>query len=764
MQANQLSSKRGTSLIAGMLLVFTSAPAATLPADAFPTFDSYIKISGQAADITGDKAAYEKRLAQPKNGGAGIEDLHVTKDYGKDVSLVIDGRALSGAEDYLGKLQLTKNEVGSFEMGYKSFRTFYDAIGGFFPLNKQWNAMTPESLHIDRGEFWAAAKWALPNMPEFELKFTDGDRKGKKDNTVWGDSDLTGLPLALSPNPISDVRKMVPSYRDIDETHQNLEGSMKYTLGQTTLNLSLVKEKTDDIDSRYGTRFPGEVIPWSVASLSTTANAATGISPQNAAKAKLSPENWNNQVTFTQTDGMKTDLFGVTAKAVTAFNDKFSVEGGFKYEDLSSDFTGDRPLYTSTPTAVGVVIVPTNNYLNLKGGSKVKAYIGNLSFDWKPTKDALVKLAFRGEDKYTKSNGALTAVTAAVNTTTGVITTTNTDQAFNSRVKEKSLTPALDLRYSGFKDLALYASASVRNVSGDERYVTPTALTVTTIPNGNLAYNGTSEDRTRITVGGNWRACTIFTLRGEVFHKDNTNKYVGYIARSDGFVDAYDLGYKYNGFKLTAIAKPTNGLALTGRYVYQKGKATVTSTAVTGSAAAGFVATTPEYDSMDMTNHMLGGTIDWSPSKQVYVQVNANVVFNVISTIYPRAGITPQVVNSSGTLTASAYDTNNVLHDSNNNYVTGSLLVGAVVTKTDDVQFQYTYYKANNYNPAMAALTMPYGAGAKESIATVGLKHKFSDRCMGNFKLGYCDSKNDTTGGNTNFRGPVGYVSLDFAL
>ena len=64
----------------------------------------------------------------------------------------------------------------------------------------------------------------------------------------------------------------------------------------------------------------------------------------------------------------------------------------------------------------------------------------------------------------------------------------------------------------------------------------------------------------------------------------------------------------------------------------------------------------------------------------------------------------------------------------------------------------------------MAILTMPYGAGAKDSIVTVGLKHKFSDRCMGNFKLGYCDSKNDTTGGNTNFRGPLGYVSLDFAL
>jgi hypothetical protein len=64
----------------------------------------------------------------------------------------------------------------------------------------------------------------------------------------------------------------------------------------------------------------------------------------------------------------------------------------------------------------------------------------------------------------------------------------------------------------------------------------------------------------------------------------------------------------------------------------------------------------------------------------------------------------------------------------------------------------------------MAAYTMPYGAGAKESVVSAGVKHKFSDRCMGNAKVGYYDSKNDTTGGFTNFRGPVAYVSLDFAL
>src|SRR3954470_24422954 len=105
------------------------APAAT---DAFPTSESYIKISGQAASISGDEAAFNKRTQQPANGGAGIEDLHVNKDLSKTTALELDGRALTGSEDYLVRLNVAKTEVGSVEMGYKRFRTFYDGIGGFF--------------------------------------------------------------------------------------------------------------------------------------------------------------------------------------------------------------------------------------------------------------------------------------------------------------------------------------------------------------------------------------------------------------------------------------------------------------------------------------------------------------------------------------------------------------------------------------------------------------------------------------------------------
>ncbi len=716
-----------STLIAGFTLALSGARAAT-PTDAFPTFDSYIKISGQAPSITGDEAAFQKRLQQPQDGGAGIEDLHYTKDYGKDKTVTFDGRALAGSEDYLAKFNVTKNDFGSFEIGYKRFRTFYDGIGGFFPLNGTWLPLKPEDLHVDRGEFWVETKWNVPDQPSVTLRYTNSTRTGQKDTTIWGDTDFTGLPNNVP--PLSPARKLIPSYRDLDEHHQTLEGTVTHTVGKTTYLLTLLGDETNDVDTRYGTRYPGEL----------------KLFPTPASTVLVPSANVNNQVRYYQTDGMSTKTFAITGKTETRFSDKITFETGLSYQLLHSDFIGDRPLYTSTPTAIGAVIAPSDNYLNLSGGSKVKIYRATVGLTFKPTGNFSAKLGLKGEDEYTKGGGSFTSVTAAVNTTTGVVTIAQTPQAEYSRIKEQSLTPALDLNYTGLKDIALYASGSQRIVNGDERYAAPyNPATSPVAPVANLANNDLSRDNARYVIGATWRQSLLLTLRGEVFYKDNTNKSIGYGVNMG---DYYVLSSQFTGLKLTATAKLNPTLSCTTRYIFQKGKAQV----------AGFQPAFPEYDSMDQKNHMISETIDWNPIAQFYLQANASVVYNVIGTVYPRAGTVP------ATATNQSYDANNVLHNSDNNYISANFLAGAVLTKQDDLQIRFTYYRANNYNAALANLTTPYGAAAEETSVTAGVKHKFSDRIFGEAKVGYLDSKNGTTGGNTNFRGPLAYVSLEYAL
>ena len=71
-QSSQLIRRTGLlagavfSLVGISLFADTAAPAgSTLTSDDFPTFSSYVKISGQAPSITGDKAAFQERMRQP---------------------------------------------------------------------------------------------------------------------------------------------------------------------------------------------------------------------------------------------------------------------------------------------------------------------------------------------------------------------------------------------------------------------------------------------------------------------------------------------------------------------------------------------------------------------------------------------------------------------------------------------------------------------------------------------------------------------------
>ena len=729
MHATNLTLRHGVCVIAGLALALGSvgAKAATTAkeADAFPVFDSYIKVGAIGTDLSGNEAAFQKRTGVSKSTSFGIEDLHYTKELDKDTTMTVDGRALYSAEDYLAKLNLSKNEVGSFEAGYKSFRTFYDGAGGFFPTSKLWSAFNPEDLHVDRGEFWVEAKIKRPNTPEFEFSFRDGTRAGKKDSQIWGDSDFTGL--ANNNLPISPTRKLEPSYRKLDEHNQNLEATMRHSVGNTTYSVTLLHEKTDDNDIRYGLKFPGEVKPF----------------PTPATTVLLAPAKVNSTIQYSQADGNETTMKGINGKAETTITDKVKLLTGFKYEDLDGTFTGNRPINTLTPTAIGPVWALTNQYLNLLGTSSVKVYSGLAALEFKPVPALFAKVGVSGEEKRTQMSGSFTNVTTAVNTTTGVVTTTQTPQFEFSRVKEKSVTPALDLSYTGIKSVTLYFTGSKQFVSGDERYSTP--FNPATASNGTLANNSLDDSHEKLNLGFNWTQSSLLTVRGEVFRKDHANQSIGYNA---GAGSHFDLGYKFEGFKLTGIVKPTAQLSFTTRYVYQKGTAEV----------AGILPLFPTYGSMKVDNHMFGETIDWNPCKQFYAQANINIVYNVIKTLDGRGGI------NAATATAIAYDADAIVANSNNNYITASIVAGAVLTKEDDLQLRFSYYKADNYNPWVAYEAMPYGAGAKEVSISAGLKHKFSDRLLGNVKLGYFDSKNDTTGGNTNFKGPLAYVSLDYAL
>lgn len=738
-----------------VLTAFTLAAAAPSLAadntDAFPKFESYIKISGQAPSISGSEASFARRLQQPKNGGAGIEELHFTKELANEQTLTVDGRALAGSEDYLGKLHLTKTEVGSAEIGYKRFRTFYDGVGGFFPVTGSFQTLNPRDLYLDRGEFWAEARIARPNAPEFTVRYTNGTRNGQKDSIMWGDSDNSGqvyrllngglstVGVTATSNSNATVRKNTPSYLDISERHETIEGTMKHTVGKTTSVLTLIGDKASKNNLRYVVRFPGET-------LGVLPGATVIVAPVAMVSPASEWMSFNNQVAMSTYDIQDTTTKGAMLTTVTELSPKLSLDADAKYEYVHATFSGDRMTVSNSPVAGDLTRTLTAYPVrNLVGKSDVEVWTAKAALDYKATENLEASLALRYEDESANGKSGFDVITAS-SAVPPVIATTSRLQ--NAVVEEDSLTPELNLSFTGIKDLALYTTVSKK--MGDGTDVQTPAYNPATTTFQSVIYRDINDDKLDWTIGASWRASAALSLRGEVFLKDHSFQSTGWNTNTNAptaptLDNNYQLDSQFRGAKLTAIVKPLDVLGFTARYVYQKGERTVT----------GFLALYPEYDSMDLTTHNFGVSVDWTPRKQFYAQANLDVVFNVIRTV----SLHDLSVSAPGVIPA-----NRIIPSADNNYTTGSLVAGAVLTKTDDLQFQFTYYKADNYNAQLALYTQPYAASAKEMVVSANLKHKFSNRMMGNIKLGYVDSQSDTTGGRTDFHGPLAYVSLDYSL
>ncbi len=737
MNLNTLTALRNVALFATLALGLAPAQGTDkkYPLDAFPVFDSYIKITGQAPSVTGKDSSYARRLQMPANGTYGIEAFHYAKDVNKETSVEFDGRALNGSEDYLAALKVTKNEVGSFEFGYKRFRTFYDGIGGFFPSNNRWSELGNPELHTDRAKFWVSAKIERPNAPKFEFRYTNEERTGRKDSTIWGDSDFTGIPSyygvgASAKNPpYSTARKFIPAYINLDERQQNWFGSAKHTVGNTTLEFEVQHNLAKSGDRRIVNRYPGELQLYPRQSAST-----------NPAKI-YPPETIANAVSGYDQQNLDSKITSYTGKFETKLSDTVSVYGGVLYSKGNADIGGDRQMTQSMPTAVGLVTAvggfvgaggrPPYSYTTVVGETHEKVLSENLGFKFQSSSDFFATLAVKHEQTDVDGFNQVKYTSNSINQTTGVVTPVIVLAPNIAERTEKSWIPEVTFRYTGIKSLSLYGNVDYRHSPGTI-YGNSTGVTT----GGGAAAAVVSDDNVKLNhghfkFGANWTVNQMVTLRGEIYYKDHTNGFYDRATPGDGYV----LGYQFLGEKFTATVKALSNLTCTTRLIRQSGKM---DTSVDSGTS---------FQSNDTKNYNIGETIDWSPSAQVFVQANVNVVFNTIKTAYPVAG-------GLG---------NAVLRNADNNYITGSFITGFVVSKHTDASLQYTYYRADNYQaPSPASLF--YGAGVKEYTVTAAVKHKFSDRILGELKLGYIDSKNDTTGGNTNFRGPLAYVSLAYAL
>ena len=347
----------------------TDGKAVTTATEETPEYKNWIELGIGGVITSGDKAQFEQQHWLPGDQPyGGIQDLHFEGSLGKDGLFSVDGHGIWDTNDYDIQIQLSKPKLGYIKAGFTEFRSWYDGNGGFFPHNDVFFPPPFPEMHIDRGDAWVELGLRVPDWPEITIRYSHEFRNGQKDSTTWGDTTLTGLPV----NP---TRKIVPSFRDIDETRDIVSFEASKTIGNTDVLLGMRYEHNEDDDSLNMERNAGQV----------------GVVP-------------GGQRFVTQRQKDDVDLFSGHAITETRFSDSLWFTAGYSYTTLQNDLSGTRIFGTSFDSAFGEP-VPTlgqrdHAFIDLAGIAQIKENLFNANLFWMPLESLTILTGFR----YTHEN------------------------------------------------------------------------------------------------------------------------------------------------------------------------------------------------------------------------------------------------------------------------------------------------------------------------------------------------------------------------
>ena len=156
--------------------------------------------------VQGDPRKFREDWGLKEGASGGFESFKLGERLGDDTTISVEGRALSGQEDYKFALTLEKNEFGFARAGFEQYRKYYDASGGYYPPFGTPALNLDRDLHLDIGQAWAEFGLTLPDWPRLVFGYEYHFRDGVKSTLQWGGS-TSG----------AETRLIFPSYQDIDE-------------------------------------------------------------------------------------------------------------------------------------------------------------------------------------------------------------------------------------------------------------------------------------------------------------------------------------------------------------------------------------------------------------------------------------------------------------------------------------------------------------------------------------------------------------------
>jgi hypothetical protein len=677
-------------------------------------YNNWIELGIGGVITSGDRAQFEQEHRLPGDQPyGGIQGLHYEHTFGKDTTLTVDGHAIWDTNDYDIQVQLSKAKLGYIKAGFTEFRSWYDGNGGFFPHDGgTFFPPTFPEMHIDRGDAWIELGLRVPDWPEITIRYEHEFRDGQKDSTTWGDTTLTGLAV----NP---TRKIVPSFRDIDEKRDIVSLEISKTIGNTDVLLGMRYEHTKDDDSLNMERNAGQV----------------GVVP-------------GGQRFVTQLQKDNVDLFSGHGITVTRFSDSLWFTAGYSYTTLTNDLSGTRIFGTSFDSAFGEP-VPTlgsrdHAFIDLAGTAQVKENLFNANLFWMPLESLTVLTGFR----YTHENLDTDSIFLAEEPVSNTPPFTPTNPAggfhygppepgFGARLADYDLfAQRLELRYTGIKDWVFYAEGEWEEEYG---HVNENQNIDEDVP---LDKNTDSLGQ-KYTIGANWYPMMRLNLSGQYYHQ--IASYHDDIITAS-FPRLINQDWNTDDFNVRITFRPKvpaclGTLAFVTRYDFQHvaidGQWEVFSD---GELLA-------ELQTGEIKRHVITESINWNPLARFYLQANVSYTLNQTDTPANNIDLVP---NTSPTVT-----------NFRNDYWTVTSTAGYIIDDKTDFYTDFSFYCANDHFKN-AVVAVPYGLGATEYTASATLTRQLSKQMRLLLRYGYYNYRDVTSGGHNNYNAHSIYSGLQY--
>jgi hypothetical protein len=677
-------------------------------------YKNWIELGIGGVITSGDRAQFEQEHRLPGDQVyGGIQDLHFEGTFDKNGVFSVDGHALWDFNDYDLTVELAKPNLGYIKAGYTEFRSWYDGNGGFFPHNDVFFDPAYPEMHIDRGDVWIELGLRAPNWPEITIRYDHEFRFGQKDSTTWGDTNQTGLLP-----PFTSTRKIIPSFRNIDEKRDIFSFEASKTIGNTDVLLGMRYEHNTDDYSLNMERGAGQLPP------------------------VVSPPGQQRKVTQQQNDDV--DLFSGHGITVTRITDNFWFTAGYSYTTITNDLSGTRIFGTHWDEAFGEP-VPTltsrdHAFIDLAGMAQIKENLFNANLFWMPFENLSILSGFRYTHQNNDSESTFIAEEPVPNT--APFTPNNPQGGFHYGVGEPAngarnsdyneFAQRLELRYTGIKDWLFYAEGEWEEDYGSVNEFQTVNEEVPLDKNTNALGQ-------KYTVGATWNPSMRFSMAGQYFHRiasyneDIISADFPRLVNQDWNVDDFNIRMTFRP-KLPACM---GSLALVTRYDFVH-TSIDSQWYFDGETFA-------ELQSGEIKRNVISESLNWNPLPRFFLQANFSYVLNQTDTpannieFIPNAG--PTVPNF------------------RNDYWTVTSGIGYIIDDKTDFYADYYFYCANDYYKN-AAVAVPYGMGATENAVTATVTRQLNKNTRLTLKYGFYDYRDVTSGGHNNYRAHSLFSSL----